>query len=282
MVIYGEYLFIENMLTGLFILYFTAKVVGEPIRLWRMVAGGIACGIYAFVLFTTIHGILSLVGKTLFSIGMVVVAFGRGSCLRILKNGLIFLAVTVLYGGVAIAILTSFGWTGVTAAAGVYLPPISYLTITAVAAGSAWILMVLLCILREKRMENRVITSVGITLCGKTWALKGFIDSGNCLKEPLTGRPVCIVRQTLMDELLAVIERPELRYTVIPYHGVGIEKSLLEGYRIDQMIVGGKVLQSPILAVCKEECFLQEAKDIQILLPGMVLERGIHGDVSEA
>ena len=279
MVIYGEYLFIENMLTGLLILYFTAKILGEPIRLWRFALCGICCGGYAFILFTDIHGLLSLAGKSLFSIAMAFLAFGKASPNRLLRNGFLFFAVTVFYGGIAIAILTSFGWTGVTAVSGVYVMPISYVTITAVAACSAWLVTILLRIIREKRMENRVITEVELELCGHTLQIKGWLDSGNTLKEPITGRPVCIVRPGLMETLLSCMEQPELRYTVIPYHSVGVEKSLLEGYRIDRLVVRGKSWNSPILAVCEETDFLKKEKDVQILLPGMLLERGLNGDI---
>ena len=74
------------------------------------------------------------------------------------------------------------------------------------------------------------------------------------------------------------IEEPERRYTVIPYHSVGVEQGVLEGYRVDKLTVGRKILKSPVLAVCEEQHFFQDAQDLEILLPGMMLERGLHGD----
>ena len=281
MVIYGEYLFIENMITGWLILFFTAKILGERIRVLPMGFCGICCGLYAFILFSDIRGLASLVGKFLFSMAMVFLAFGKASPKRIVQNAGIFLSVTVLYGGIAIALLTSFGWTGVTATSGVYLPPLSYMTITAVATCSAWLLSILISLLKVKRIESRVIVDASLSLCKRKWQLKGLIDSGNTLKEPLTGKPVCIVRRALMEELLTYMEQPASRYTVIPYHGVGVEKNLLEGYRMDELSVRGKILKSPILAICEEKYFFKDAEDLQILLPGMMLERGINGDYSE-
>ena len=37
MVIYGEYLFLENFITGMLLLILTAKLLGEKIRRWRFV-----------------------------------------------------------------------------------------------------------------------------------------------------------------------------------------------------------------------------------------------------
>ena len=38
---------------------------------------------------------------------------------------------------------------------------------------------------------------------GQLWRLTGFIDSGNLLREPLSGKPVALVGKALMEEMLA-------------------------------------------------------------------------------
>lgn len=278
MVIYGEYLFLENLITGMIILFFTGKTLGEKVHPFRMILCGICCGAYGFILFTTIQGIISILGKLLFSIAMVTLAFGKKTLKRTLQNSLIFFVITVLYGGLAIAMITSFGLVGVTAATGIYFPPLTYLSVTAVAAGSAWIIDMLLILLRTKRMEKRTTAVVKMTVDGCTWFMKGLIDSGNALCEPLTGKPVCIVRRDLMDEILKGVELPERRYAVIPYRTIGVDCGVLEGYRVDNLVIEGEKetqLLSPVLAICEEQSFFQEEKDLEILLPGSILERGI-------
>ncbi len=278
MVIYGEYLFIENLITGALILSFTARILGMRLSISRILFCSACCGGYAFILFTDMTGLFSIAGKCVFSIAMAVLAFGKVSPKRIMQNAAVFLGVTILYGGIAMAILTSFGWTGVTAAAGIYLPPLTYVTITAVASCSAWFVWLLIDVFSAKRLESRTRVEAVIAVGQQTWVLQGLIDSGNTLKEPLSGKPVCIVRKSLMENLLQYIEAPERRYTVIPYHSVGIEQGVLEGYRVDQLTVGRKILKSPVLAICAEQYFFQDAQDLEILLPGMMLERGLHGD----
>lgn len=278
MIIYGEYLFLENLITGMMILFFTGKILGERISRWRLLFCGVCCGLYAFCLFTPTDGIFSLIRNFLFSIVMVFLAFGKKAPKRLVKYACMFLLMTILYGGVAIAILTSFGWTGVTAASGVYLPPMTYFSVTAVAACSAGLLGLFINLLKTRRMEAKTRVDAEIRVEGKIWTLKGFLDSGNVLKEPLTGRPVCIVRKALMDELLQKIEHPENRYTVIPYQAVGTQRGILEGYRADEVSIDGTSLRSPILAICEEQTFFGENNELEILLPGIMLERGIHGD----
>jgi len=278
LVIYGEYLFIENMITGALILSFTAKILGIRLSTPRIILCSACCGGYAFVLFFHMAGLFSIAGKLIFSLAMAVLAFGKASPKRLLQNAAVFLGVTILYGGIAMAILTSFGWTGVTAAAGIYLPPLTYVTITAVASCSAWFVWLLLHIFSVKRLETRTRVKTVITVDRQSWVLQGMIDSGNTLKDPLSGKPVCIVRKTLMENLLLHMEHPERRYTVIPYHSVGVEQGLLDGYRMDKLTVGREILKSPVVAVCEEEHFFRDGQDLEILLPGMMLERGLHGD----
>jgi len=278
LIIYGEYLFLENFITGVIILFFTGKILGEKVKPIPVIIGGILCGAYAFILFTTIHGILSLTGKVLFSMMVVLIVFGWKSKKQLLSSAMIFLGITISYGGIAIAILTSFGWTGVTAAAGVYLPPVTYIRVTAAAAAAALFLWFLLTLIKAKRMRDRTTVEAEVTMGTGKWRLKGFIDSGNGLKDPVTGRPVCIVARSLVEIFLKEVEQPETRYTLIPYKAVGVKKGILEGYRADTLMVGEQCIGGVVLAVCEDQDLFTVENDLQILLPASLLERGIYGD----
>ena len=63
MVVYGEYLFLENFITGGIILYFTAKVAGEPLKILRGILCSLCCGAYAFTMFITVSPLLGFLGK---------------------------------------------------------------------------------------------------------------------------------------------------------------------------------------------------------------------------
>ena len=282
MIVYGEYLFVENMIVGMVILFFTGKFMGENIGKFRFIFCGICCGLYAFVLFISISGMLSFAGKLLFSMMIVRVAFGKRPLVQIVEKAVVFFLFTVMYGGIALAMLTSFGWTGVTAVSGIYLPMATYVTILAAACGSAWLIRFFLQCIKAKRMEQRVMLKTEVKFGHISRTLMGLIDSGNALKEPITGNPVCIVRKSFMDELLKDVECAEFRYTVIPYQAVGVAKGILEGYRADWISAAGYMLKSPVLAFCEDGVFLSGGTEFDMLLPGIMLERGIHGDYSSA
>ena len=56
MVIYGEYLFLENFITGMLLLILTAKLLGEKIRRWRLAAAASLCGAGGFLVFVPTIG----------------------------------------------------------------------------------------------------------------------------------------------------------------------------------------------------------------------------------
>ena len=54
MVVYAEYLFLENFITGLIILYFSGRICGRKTKKIRLCAGGALCGLFSFTLFVNI------------------------------------------------------------------------------------------------------------------------------------------------------------------------------------------------------------------------------------
>lgn len=279
MVIYGEYLFLENFITGFIIFFFTGKIAGEKTKLWRLLICAVCSGAYSFVLFTGLAGVLSLVCKLSFAVVMTMVAFGAKSLKRVMMNAVLFMVVTFLYGGITIALLIAFSWEGVTAAEGLYMPSATYLTVTCAGTAAALIVYLTVNLIRTKRQEQRSSVETVVSMNGKEWMLKGYIDSGNFLKEPITGRPVAVAPRSVMESMLSQIEDGRVRYTVVPYNAVGVKIGIMDGYRVDYMKISGKTVGKPVLAVCGDDEFPADKNERQILLPGSMLERGIYADL---
>lgn len=282
MVVYGEYLFLENFITGGIILYFTAKAAGEPFRVLRGILCSLCCGAYAFTMFMTVPPLLGFLGKTGFVLLISFLAFGKKSFKKLLLYGALFFAVTVLYGGVAIAFLSMFSWKGAVSSGGVYMPAATYLTITFAASAGALFVRFVLSLVKVRRRQARTEVTAILQLGEISWELTGFIDSGNFLSEPFTGKPVAVVRRDIMEKILLTMEVPEARYTAVPYHTVGTEKGVLDGYRIDALTALSQTVKKPVIAVCEGKEFLSGGKENgQILLPESMLERGIYADLKD-
>ena len=186
---------------------------------------------------------------------------------------------TVLYGGTASAFLTGFSWQGTAGPKGMYMPFATYLTVTCAAAAASLFVRLIVDIVKVKRQEAR--TKVEVTVCMGTEQLHltGFIDSGNLLREPLSRKPVAVVKAEIMGKLLKAAPDAACRYTAIPYSAVGTEKGIMDGYRADAMVIGGMTIRNPVLAVCGNCDFPGGEYDRgQILLPESMLERGIYAE----
>ncbi len=67
---------------------------------------------------------------------------------------------------------------------------------------------------------------------GRSVETIGFVDTGNTLTEPISGKPVIILDAGLMEQLL---QGTEAGFRVIPYHSIGKEHGLLKGYCIEEL-----------------------------------------------
>lgn len=69
--------------------------------------------------------------------------------------------------------------------------------------------------------------------------VQGLADSGNSLTDPLSGRPVCLIDKVAYEKFLPAEYRrqhPE-KFRAIPFHSVGKEHGMLEGFLADQITV---------------------------------------------
>ncbi|MBO6015725.1 MAG: sigma-E processing peptidase SpoIIGA, partial [Lachnospiraceae bacterium] len=67
-----------------------------------------------------------------------------------------------------------------------------------------------------------------ITVNGKRFCCNALVDTGNSLCDPISRRPVLILERSVLKAYEVTI-RPE-QYRVIPYHSLGRENGMLEGF----------------------------------------------------
>lgn len=260
MVIYGEYLFLENLITGCLILSLTGKLGGLPVKKGRILAGGVLCGFYSFVLFLPgLCGAMALFSKLLFSGLVVRVGFGRTEMKRFAKTVFLFYAVSFALGGITIGMMYLLGIQGISANTALYIEGFTYVQVTVGCIAAYGGLSLLAGFLRERLLFQRTAVQVEIQLGEKKLCIPGMVDTGNFLTDPVTGRPVFLMEQQELVHLVSdeaavalktsggaenifrILARQEEglggRLCMIPYHSAGMSNGLLVGIRPDQVIV---------------------------------------------
>lgn len=69
--------------------------------------------------------------------------------------------------------------------------------------------------------------------CGQVnLTVAALIDSGNSLIEPISGKPVCIVEEQMLNSLIGTLPAG---CRIIPYHSIGKKHGILEGYLLPEL-----------------------------------------------
>ena len=271
MVVYAEDLFLENFITGLILLYLTARMTmlrNEALPpFWRILLGGILCGCSGFFLFLPVNYGAALLLRGIAAFSVCLTVFGGRS---VLKRTAFFLFISFFSGGMAMAF---FLWRQIPAMAAngiLYLESMTYAMLVSCGlpalAGTWW----MISLLRRHRAMNLAAGEVELELDGKCCRLTAWIDSGNCLREPISGSPVILVDTRGSRRLPFTREEYGHRLVAVPYQTVGVEKGILMGIRLDRMRYGEYESGSVVLA-----WYEGQFDGFEVLLNRELLEGGV-------
>lgn len=95
-----------------------------------------------------------------------------------------------------------------------------------------------------------------LTVNGKDFHLKAFLDSGNHLSDPLTGKPVHIISKDACQKISSQISPGRLRY--IPYRTIQKTTSILPVFSVKKMRITGEsefLIHSPLIGISEQKNF---------------------------
>jgi len=237
--VYGEVLFIENFITGWIILVLTARLRGYKLDKLRIATGSVMCGGFAFILFVPLHWLMTLVSKLLFSVVIVLVVFGAKTLRNVVKTAGVFYVVSFLMGGTTIALMYMLKIPGMTGNGSFIFKGVTFLQITAGIAVTWYLGSWLAGLLREKVLQQQVLHQVTVQIAGNEWQLKGMVDTGNSLVEPVTGWPVAVLSKSQAEKIRRICDSEQFaKISVIPYRTVGVS-GIMFGVRPDRIIIDG-------------------------------------------
>lgn len=274
MIIYGEFLFLENFITGLLLLILTAALMSKGVSKLRIFAGAILCGAASFEIFLAAVGPAAIAFRILAAVLIVYIGLGAENIKALLRETLLFLALTLISGGAVMALMLwhqipSLSGTGV-----FYIPPVTYLRLLCFGIIAFGFSYKVVCIIKDLRLKNLLCGTAEVRIGGETLSFSAMIDSGNYLKEPISGRPVVLIGSKAAQKLKGFIG--DERYVIIPFSGAGVRKGILEGIRSDCVNFRGNEVKSVVLAF-----YDGEFEDSDMILGRDFLDRGISDSESD-
>ncbi|MBU5210979.1 sigma-E processing peptidase SpoIIGA [Heyndrickxia sp. FSL K6-6286] len=263
MVVYMDVIWLLNFIVDVMLLWITAIIMKRPISKWKLLLGGL---IGSLLIVMSLTPLSAYAGnpfiKLLFSFVMVFTVFGYKRFKYFISNVLTFYFVTFLTGGILIGVhyFIQFDFqlqsSVLLASVRGFGDPISWLFIL-FGIPIAWYFS-------KKRIETFEITTIQfdqlvdvmVEINGVSIQVKGLIDSGNQLYDPLSRQPVMIIstqsfRNQLPTEIIEATEHSENflqgktelpsewseRVRFIPAKTVSKGNQLLLAYKPDQMII---------------------------------------------
>lgn len=271
MVIYGEYLFLENFTVGIILLGLTGKLAGYKSQPARLLAGAAFCGLGGFIIFMPLQGALS----ALVRIGTGFLCTGSAFGFReIFKTTGIFMVLTFLSGGAVMALLLWQQQPAVSHQGIIYMDGVTYFKLLATGILAFGIAYWFVKLVRARNADINMKGKVCLIIDGKNYQFRAFVDSGNCLREPLTGKPVILIDEAGAAKLPFAASDMPARYRIIPYKAVGTASGSLEGLRTDRVIFENHRVEGAYVAF-----YRGNFGDFEVLMNKEFLEGGLLQDV---
>ncbi|MBE6947217.1 MAG: hypothetical protein E7454_03065 [Ruminococcaceae bacterium] len=241
MTVYFEMVVLLNFLVDWLLLMGTNRLSGYPASAKRTALGAVLGGVYAGVcILPGCHFLGGLLWRLMSLAGMTGIAYGWNR--SALRKGAVFVLLSMALGGIAMG----FGKGNV-------------VTLLLSAAGVA-----LLCAtgLRAPIIGMKYLP-VELLWKGKRLKLTALVDTGNTLRDPISGGSVLVVgtdvgrqlgisREIINDPVAALAAKQIQGARLIPYRAVGKPGGMLLMMRFEEVKLNGQII-SPMVAFAPEE-----------------------------
>lgn len=241
MVIYLDLVILLNFLVDFFLLLGTNRLSGFPSQPWKCAGAALLGALYSGACLLPGMGFLGNILWRSVCLGMMgTVAFGWNP--SALKRTGIFLLLTMAMGGVALCL-------GRGDFLSLVLCAVTCLLLSAVSFGG--------------RIGGREYVPLQISLKDKTVNLIALKDTGNMLRDPVTGEPVLVIGGDTASELTGLTEeqirhpletlaaQPLSGLRLIPYRSIGNGGSFLLAKRFSEVTING-IRKSALVAFAAE------------------------------
>ena len=237
MVVYGDILFIENFIIGGVVIYITAEIFGEDFfgvcKKIRLFAGCMMCGFFSMTVFIAIQPFAKIFIEILFVSFLCFIVFGKE---KLCKKIITFILITYFMGGITMALLFVTKNQGMYTGTGIYTGDMKACILALSAAVFLFTAKQVIKTVSKQKFNNENIFDVEIFSYDKTVTTKGFLDTGNQLKDPISSKPVAIADENLWQQLEESGFVRDERVCIIPYAAVGTE-GIMKAFRCDYITV---------------------------------------------
>ena len=270
--VYVDILVLTNFIADYFLLLLTAFLSAIEVKRWRIFLGAGAASLSSLLIFAPeMNLVLEISVKLAISLVIVVITFGFLNLKRYIKAAVVFYAANVILAGGAMLVWSIFAPRGLIVRNGAVFYNISPIVLIATCA-AVYIISVVVSKIISRRQSRGREYSVVLEFEGKKAQVRGIVDSGNMLRDAISGSPVIVcdfdkISCLLNSELSEIMKKQNFelgfysaitasryknRFRVIPFESVG-GSGVMAALVMDRAVItcGGETreVQDVIVAV---------------------------------
>lgn len=254
MVVYLDLVVLLNGLLDYLLLSVCGRVTASPRNTVRLLLAAALGGIYAGAsLFPEFSFLGGLFWQLVFGVLLCLLAFGPGRCL--VRQCVVLFLLAAAFSGLVLVLTELFSAPGAMVGGRVYYPV--SLGVLLLTGGGAY--GVMKWGLSRLRHQGGDVAELEISLGENRVKLTALRDTGNTLRDPISGCGVAVVDFSVLHRLLpqAALRREQLKepaglmeqlrreapqasFRLIPYKAVGVEHGLLLAVRPEEVKIGGR------------------------------------------
>jgi stage II sporulation protein GA (sporulation sigma-E factor processing peptidase) len=230
LVYYVEYIFVENFIIDFILLFITGKLVKRVIILKRLIAASLIGSLYVIVtLYAGKEFMNNFIVKFSISVLMIMIAYDSKGILTNIRVIICFYITSLIMVGIISAL---------------YILTYDKLTVNAIImsifTGYA-ALHFFFKEIKDRIVKHNYKRKVNVSICGKSKTFRGYIDTGNELTDPITGKPVMVVNIDCIKEILG----DELCNKIMEfYENKSYEKLIDENNSINLRVIKYKTISN--------------------------------------
>ena len=253
MTVYIDIILAENLIMNYIILYATGIIYKRKPKIWRLTCASLIGAMYAVVSYLQILN-SNILLKVLLSVAIVYLAFNAKNIKILAKQLLIFYLTSFVFGGVAFALLYFLKPQDILMRDGMYIGTYPLKIVFLGAIVGFVILKTVFKVVKGKLTRKELFCKIKIKIDENKTEVTAMIDTGNLLKEPITGASVVVVEKQSLIGLLpeAILDNIELilngkyevdlgeyasKFRVIPFSSLGKQNGMLLGIKPDEILL---------------------------------------------
>lgn len=231
-VVYADILLIVNTYVNYMLLRLSAVICKNRFSTIRLCLASALGSLYSFIILYDIPNFITAISRIAFAAVMILIAFKIPSFKDFLRLFAVFFCVNFAFAGIMFAV-----WNFICPQQMYYNNTIVYFNINAlslfVLTALCYALIKAVTTIAGFKTPSDTIYEIEIKIENTEFSCRGFLDTGNSLKEPFSSFPVIIAYEKITDssgmQIHTLFEKHSDTLRVIPYNAIkspGILKAI--------------------------------------------------------